>query len=116
MPTTGQSAPTKIPVMPVIEKPADTVARARAAVRVARVIPAPPLRGAVTGAMSLPASRGGAIGWATAGFALMAGTVTTGLRFLRYLACRWAPVASLALGRSWATLVSVISAHSLPEI
>src|SRR5258708_4044789 len=87
--------------MPVIEKPADTVARARAAVRVATAMPVP-LRGTVTVGMSLPFCGGG---WATAGGAL--GTVTTGLRFLRYRACRWAPVASLALGRS-GVMLSVI--------
>ena len=91
-------------------KPPDTVASDRAAVRVATVMPAPPLRGAVTVGMSLPFC-GGWVGWGTgAGVALMAGTVTIGLRFLRYLACRWAPVASLALGRSSVMLVSVIAA------
>src|SRR5260370_5689310 len=65
-----------------------------AAVRVATVMPAPPLRGAVTGAMSLPFC-GGGVGWATgAGVALVAGTVTTGLRFLRYRAWRTALVGS----------------------
>src|SRR5467141_1542454 len=93
--------------MPVIEKPADTVARDKAATMVATAMPVP-LRGAVTVGMSLPFC-GGGVGWATAGFALMAGTVTTGLRFLRYLACRWAPVASLALGRS-SVMLSVICA------
>jgi len=41
MPMTGPNAPTKIEVMPVIEKPPDTVASARAAVRAASLMPPP---------------------------------------------------------------------------
>src|SRR5258708_10465256 len=108
MPTTGQSAPVKMELMPYMLKPPDTVASEKAAAMVATAMPVPPLRRAVTGAMSLPAGRGG-VGRATAGFALMAGAVIIGLRFLRYLACRWAPVASLALGRS-SVMLSVICA------
>jgi len=51
---------------------------------------------------------GGGVGWAIGAGGTL-GTVTTGLRFLRYLACRWAPVASLALGRS-SVMLSVICA------
>jgi hypothetical protein len=52
-----------------------------------------------------------------AGAALTAGTVTTGLRFLRYRAWRWALVGSdlAPLGRNGVMLVSVIAAPSLPE-
>src|SRR5260370_41065333 len=90
-------------------KPPETVARDKAAVRVAPVMPVPPLRGAVTGATSLPARGGGAgIGWAiVADDALMAGTVTMPFRFLRYRAWRWAPVGSFGLGRS-SVMLSVI--------
>jgi hypothetical protein len=94
MPMTGQNEPTKMLVMPVMLNPADTVASARAAVRVARVMPAPPLRAIAGMSFTLPASGGGAVGWATAGDALMAGAVTTGLRFLRYRAWRAAFVGS----------------------
>src|SRR5258708_33209701 len=92
-------------------KPPDTIASARAAVRVARVMP--PLRAA---GMSLPTPFcGGGWGGVIAGVALMAVAVTTGLRFLRYLAWRWALVGSLALGRS-SVMLSVICAPSLPRI
>src|SRR5882672_5684891 len=74
-----------------------------------------PLRGTVTGGMSLPAS-GRGVGWAiVAGVALMAGTVTTGLRFLRYRAWRTALVGS-ALGRNAVMLLSVIVAPLFPEV
>jgi hypothetical protein len=104
MPITGSVAPTKMAVMPVIEKPPETVANAKAAVRVATVTPVLPLRNGTVG-MSLP-SCGGGLGWtiaagtvtAAAGAPLMACAVTIDLRLLRNLACRWAAGRILCLG------------------
>src|SRR5260221_10155825 len=107
---TGQKLPTNIDVMPVIEKPADTVASASAAVMVAAVTVRGRAPDTVTlGLISLGFSNAANVG-------IWAGTVTVGvtvrvtvaLRFLvRNRRARAAPVMSFALaGRSWVTFVS----------
>src|SRR5215469_15069115 len=90
-------------VMPKMEKPPDTAARHRAAVKVATVMLAPPLRTRIS--TTLPGSGGGErVEWATGAVSGVTGaeplsTVIKDLCFLRNLACRCAPVGSFALGR-----------------